>query len=166
MAWKISYTIKDEKGARAIMSFNVNDVDILTVVDLAASPLAFASEMATYIEPLISGQIVAINISIAVALPAGLKSAPELTSDVEEGATFTFATADRFPVRVRVPTFREALQTGEAVTTANAAVSDWVTMMVIPIETVGDWSVAPTDARGADLVGLLRARADFKRSRR
>lgn len=164
--WKISYTIKDEKGATAIMSINLPDVDLITITDLADSPLAFASEFAAVIDPLINGQIVAINANVHVALPAGIKAAPELSSDVEEGATFTWVTADKFTSQMRVPTFRETLINGQIVDLTNAAVIEFLEMVTIPEELPADWSIAPTDARGNDIVGLVRAKENFKRSRR
>lgn len=166
MPWQARYTIKDEKGARSVMTVNITDVNIVGLLDAAESPLEYASDLALLIEPLISGQIVAINMSVPVDLPAGLKTAPELTSDVEEGATFIFATADRFTSRVRIPTFRESLQTGENVTLTNSAVAEFVTMILIPSDLPANWSVSARDSRGADLIALSRARADFKRSRR
>lgn len=166
MAWKISYTIKDEKDARSIMGVHVTAVNIVGILDSAGSPLEYAADLALLIEPLISGQIVAININVSVPLPAGLKTAPELTSDVEEGATFTFITADKFTAQVRIPTFRETLQSGESVTLTNPDVSEFVVMVALPEELPANWSVGATDARGGDIVGVTRARADFKRSRR
>lgn len=165
--WRFTYTIKDEKSKRATVVFNVPEVDILTVADAAGSPIEYAQAIAQAIEPLIDGQITNISINIDTALPAGLKAAPLVTSDVEEGALFTFETADGFDTRARIPTFKESLITsGGLVNVLDSNVSEFLELIILPSELPADWSISASDARGANIVRLVSAEEKFKARRR
>lgn len=161
----ITFSIRDDKRQLATTSIHVEYPDL--ILEERGNPADYAAQYAEFLDDLIEGQIVAINISTSVPLPVGLKSVPNLTSDVEEGATFLWRTANGYTVRQRIPTFSESfVLDGGIVDRDTDEVSILFEMTVNPIELPADYLVSPCDSRGDDIIDLVRAIENFKRTTR
>lgn len=161
----VSWTIKDAKGQKSVMSWRVGGDDISN--DDNTGILEWAQEVAVMLDPFIAGAIVKIKLDFDVPLPAGIKTVPALNADNEEGVLLTFRTSTKFPVLMRWPTFNEneyigndkyVLDRGDPQMDALISMFDSLEMLV--------WQVESIDARG-DQVGLLaKAVDDFRRRKR
>lgn len=155
------WTILDAKGAKSVtkMNFPINvDIGVLQT---------FVSTTAELIDALIHGRIVDAGIGLAVDLSgATLKATPDVTSDVEEGARFSWSTAVGSNTTFRLPTFNEAflLPGTRFVDQADTDVDAFV-QRVLQGQTVALVNVSPSDDRGEDIEALNSARESFTSSR-
>ena len=159
----VTYSILDAKGARstAVINFPLNtDIGVLQT---------FARTTGGMIDALIKGQVVGVGVGIEVDLATvtGIKTAPVDDADVEEGARFTFQSADGYLASMRLPSFDETFMVaGTAlVDTAVTAVSNFVAR-IISGQTVGLTNVSPSTAHEEDLTALVSAVEAFQSSRR
>lgn len=160
MVWTINYTIVDEKNKTSSTEANLPDATTLADAKL------WAAEMAKLLNPLITGAITKISISLDVALPAGIRAAAASGSDVEEGGRFQFGVTGGFYTAMRLPTFLESkVNAGSKdVNIADAAVAAYITAMTTGIDLTaagGSGVVQPCDKRGADTVSLKSAVEQF-----
>lgn len=166
LVWAGTATVRDAKGETAKIPFHLETPDITAIVDAADDPVEFAQELARLMDAVISGQIIGLKLTILVALPGGIKTAPLDNSDVEEGVTFMLRTTTGAPVRLRIATFDEAFITSEGELTSDTEVTDLVELMTIPEELPADWGIGLSDNRGTPVNRLFNAEENFKRSRR
>lgn len=159
----ITYTVVDSKNERSVMKMHVPDTFAL------ANVLAFAGDVALLIDPLIGGFIINIGLVYDVSLPAGLDSAAEADTDVEEGARFSWVTSLGNFSRFRIPTFRETLiaSDSKAVDILDTDVVALINAVVNGLSETEDGTeqVAPCDGRGEDIVSLNTAREAFAKDR-
>lgn len=99
MPWKISVSIKDDKGKRSTLSYYLADEVEFSEVE------TYARDHALTLNPLIEGAIVKINVSHDIGLPAGLRAEPNPVADVEEKMKLSFLTDDLKTVTHAIPTF-------------------------------------------------------------
>lgn len=162
MYFFVSYGVRDAKNANSSMQVKFpsnNDLDTI---------MEFALSTAQLIDPLIRGQITSVGVGVALDLPGALKDAPLATSDVEEGAEFSFLTTGgaKHNTGFRIPTFDETfLVSGtREVDTANATVDALVDRITEGF-TAGLVNVSPSNLYGEDIVSLDSARESFTSSR-
>lgn len=160
----IIYSFRDGKGAIA-----TTEVQIPTSITLANATI-FAQQLALLIDPIISGIITRIGIAVSVTLPGGLNVTPNAGSDVEEGALFSFVTANNFRKQLRIPTFNETqiLSGTQAVNTADTDVAAFITAMtdgILLTGAGGTGTPTPVDTRAEDLTALDFARESFQSTR-
>lgn len=166
-AYSVIYSFRDAKGKTSN-----TEVNIPTGLTLANMTI-FAQEMAKLINPLISGVITRIGLAISVALPAGLRSVPVSTSDVEEGGKFQFGTAGGYYTGMRIPTWLESLVSAgsDDINTVSSDVAAFVAAMLNGIDLTaaspiaGTGTITPTDGRGDDITALVNAKEQFVNSR-
>lgn len=166
MGFSIIYSILDEKGKRSTTEVNLPSATAFNDV------VIFGAELAKLIDPLITGSIERVGVAYTVALPAGLgiKTTPQPSSDVEEGARFQYQTNQGNYTGMRVPTFDEAaiLPGSRLVDQVNTAVAAFLTAMESGIDLSGvggSGVVQPSDKRDEDIVSTTSAREQFVSSR-
>lgn len=159
---EIFFTIQDAKGDKSRMT-------IPAVIDTLDDAQYAIEEMGALIDPLVNGGFVSAGVTL-IGDVSGLGTSPAAVSDVQEGARFVFQTADPYYKSLRLPTFDEAylIAGSPDVDTTDADVSAFVTMMTTGINLTaagGTGSVAPSDYRFEDLVGLTSAKEDWGKNR-
>ena len=162
--------IRDGKGKKATMTFRS---EILDDSDLSGGKTyeSMADNILQDLRPVIDGEIMWANWTIPVGLDAEAIQTADPDCDVEEGALFQFETAEGFPVKVRIPTFKESLLIAGSslVNLANGAVQDFINTIIDgpdSIAGVGEDRINMTDNRGADITKLRIAKEAFKRTRK
>lgn len=162
--WTVTFTVRDEKNQTSRVQLYLPYGPITQPQD---DPVEFAQEFATRLDSVISGRVEAINLTLSADLPAGIKAAPTLDSDVEEGALFIYRTAGGYTVKQRIPTILESMINpgGGADFIGSVDLADLSTMMTQPGDLPSNWTIGPTDYRGDDIVARVDAYEDFKRSR-
>lgn len=162
--FEISFTILDAKNQRSVMSFHV---EAIPTDDPPTMPSEYARDYALLLDPLITGQIIAIGVHEIVPVPDGVKLTPLVISDVEDGALFTWRTQNNTVVKQRLPTFSEDLIDPGTffVDIEDPDVDEFIFMNTHPSEMVADWQVGPVSHRGERYLDLQGARENFKKSR-
>lgn len=161
----IVFSFQDRKGA--------NSTTIINIPSGTTMPdaILFAQEMAQLIDPLITGVINRVGISLTVDISGlGLNTTPDDDADVEEGAFFQFLTNGGFRTSNRIPTFDELKVTvgGTDVNQVDADVAAFLAAMESGINLIpsgGSGTVSPTDARDDDIVSTSIAKEAFQSSR-
>lgn len=154
--WSCNLTIQDTEGHKSVCGCYFPDAT--TLADAEAGAAAFVS----YIDAIILGGVVAVNLSKSVdvvGVPTTIAA-----SDVEEGAMFTFITDGGYYTRIRVPTFNKAtyIPDNSDDVSITAGVDNFVTWM-----TLGDQpGVQPSDYRGDDVTALSTAKESYGKQRR
>lgn len=155
------YSIQDAKGKTSNMKINFPvNVDIGQLQSLAV-------DTATMVNNIIKGKIIDAGIGLAVDLSgATIRSAPDVNSDVEEGARFLWRSAVNAITGFRIPTFDEAklLDGTKQVDLADTDVDAFVDR-IIAGKTTGVVNASPSDDRGEDIEALESARESFQSSR-
>lgn len=158
----VRYQYRDAKGelGQTEISFPLStDITVLR---------AFAINTAFLIDTLTKCQITGIHIGLTLnpLEIAGLKTAPIMGADCEEGALFTWHTTNSYLTNFRIPGFDETFVDGEdrliVLTAPDVAafiqrITDGYTATLI--------NVSPSDVHGDDIVRLLRAREHFQTTR-
>lgn len=166
-AYSVIFSFRDAKGETSS-----TEVNIPTGLTLANMTI-FAQEMAKLINPLITGVITRIGLAVSIALPAGIRTIPVSTSDVEEGGKFQFGTAGGYYTGMRIPTWNESLVSAgsDDINTVSSDVAAFVAAMLTGIDlttatpVAGTGTVGPTDGRGDDITSLVNAKEQFVKSR-
>jgi len=154
-------TIQDAPGSESIVRIHMpNNTEI-------ANFKTFIQDTAIIIDALIKGKITNLSIGLGVDLPGGIKSAPDSSADVEEGARFIFNAANGGFARVRLPTFDEAkFVTGsDLVNLTDTDVSNFVDQ-IVDGETINLQAQFPSAADESDIVSLESARSAFSSERK
>lgn len=160
-------TIQDGKGKQTTMTVPIPVPGTVT----ASSILGAARNWAEAIQDAISGKIVRAGVALIADLSGlGIPASPDPDSDVEEGARFTFRSAEGFPMRFRIPTFKEELfVSGTAIVdTADTVVDGIIDRVIDGIQFTalpGDGDVDPSTSHGEDIVAFDSARSLFQRER-
>jgi hypothetical protein len=154
-------TIQDAPGSESIVRIHMpNNTEIATFK-------IFIQNTAVLIDALIKGKITNLSVGLGVDLPGGIKSAPDSSADVEEGARFIFNAANGGSARLRLPTFDEAkFVTGsDLVNLTDTDVADFVTQ-IVDGQTITLQAQHPSAADESDIVSLDSARSAFGRERK
>jgi len=155
---KVQYSIKDAKGIVSRTLVHLPDTTSI------ANATTYAGNLAEAIDALIKGQIVSVDICVGLDISGlDLKDAPDLASDVEEGALFSYQTALGLLFRQRLPTYDEAtiLDNTRQVDLSNAGVQAYTDLI-----TDGNGTVSPTAMAGGDLTSLSSAKEQFVKNRK
>lgn len=155
---KLQYSIRDAKG---ISSRTLVHIPSATTI---ANATTFAQAFGEVIDALIKGLITSVDLCIGLDISAwDLKAAPDASSDVEEGAAFTYTDALGLLFRQRLPTFDETfvLAGTRQVDLANAGVQAYTDLI-----TAGNGTVSPTAQAGSDLTDLVTAKEQFVKNRK
>lgn len=161
----IRYTIEDDKGQKSSLSVPVSHPANQTAA--ADSVYEYAVAFAHALDAVILGRITSITVTMRIPVPAspGVKGVADPAADVEEGVLLKFATADNTIKAMRLPTFNEGYLFRENPDMTIGPVVDLLDLLTRPAELAANWTVSPTDARGAALASLLHGVEHFKASR-
>lgn len=158
----VSYTYRDSKGATS-----TNQINFPSSTDIGVLQ-QFAQSTALLIDTLTKCQITSVGIGIDIPLTSisGLKSAPVLGADVEEGARFQFSTDVDTRTGFRIPGFDEVFVAPDSrnVLLADPDVDALVQRMISGL-TFLITNVSPSDNAGNDVVTVFSARESFQKSR-
>jgi hypothetical protein len=123
-----SITILDADGNR-------KSIPIYEKYDSAAtlsSILAYVATTLGFLDLILDGQIVKQQVTLEVALPSGLKSAPVAGSNVQESGLITYLTTA--PIKRSfgqdIPAFAQTKFTGKVINLADTDVANWTGRMV------------------------------------
>jgi hypothetical protein len=155
--FNVSYSILDGDGDTSALAFKV-PAGTLTLAQITG----YAQQMATLLDAVIGGKILGIGITLDAALPGGLKAAATATSDVQEGALFTFTTATPYVDSVRVPAWLETLFTGKEVNLAGTGVGAFRDGLLNGIDVAGT-TVAASDRYENDYTSLKSSVKSFRK---
>lgn len=142
----LSYTVEDADGDQKSVPFYFPDSAI------SAADLQDASDtLATFLDGVIDGKIIAANLTRGIDLPGTLKANPVANSEVQKGALLHFRRAGQTRIfSIFVPSWTPAKFTGDVVNNAAAGVSTLTSTIVDGItEASGDVDIS--DEFGNDL---------------
>lgn len=117
----------DAKGSRASLPLYAHIDDSATIPLL----LAGMSAMVSAVDNITEAQILSHSITLLGTNPVGLKAAPVVNSDVEEGALFSFS-LNGLPSKsmgYEIPAFVQAYFSGKEVNLSEQDVIDFITQM-------------------------------------
>lgn len=142
----LSYTVEDADGDQKSVPFYFPDSSI------SSADLQDASDtLATFLDGVIDGKIIAANLTRGIDLPLTLKANPVANSEVQKGALLHFRRAGQTRIySIFVPSWTPSKFTGDVVNDAAAGVSSLTDTIVDGItEASGDVEVS--DEFGNDL---------------
>ena len=149
----ISVQIIDDAGRSDSVLISVPDTTTLAEIQ------AWLDTNATYIDGITGGKLNKASVSLALTLPAGLKSQPLTDHPVQWGANFGFsANGTNYRHTVRVPAIAQTMVTAGAVDTSGASAQGFIGAMVS-----GSDGVLPTDRYENDLNGFIEASPTFRK---
>lgn len=142
----LSYTVEDADGDQKSVPFYWPNSDI------SAADLQDASDtLATFLDAVIDGKIIAANVTRGIDLPGGLKGSPVANSEVQKGALLHFRRAGQTRIySIWVPSWTPAKFTGDEVNDAAGGVSTLTDTIVDGI-TEASGNVEFSDEFGNDL---------------
>lgn len=159
----ISATIRDAKTLatarvrnKQVSSEFINDT-AMTLADITAHHDEFIQKL----DDVTDGVIESSSITIYPALPAGLKASPVAGSDVQEGASLSFAvTGSNYSEAFRVPAIKSTLLGADGQSVPNAG--DMATF--ITFLTGGGTSAHPAvDKAGVDIAAFIAGKKSFRK---
>lgn len=154
----ISLTIQDADGDKKSVALYWPNTDISSS-DLDAVILDFAGAM----DAVIDGKIVAVSVTRAHDVPAGLKASPVANCEVQKGALLHFRRAGQTRIySIFVPTWTPAKFTIDAVNDAASGVST-LTTMLFTTNTQASGDVALSDEFGNDLSSYVNGEKTFRK---
>lgn len=109
------------------------------------------------VDKIIDSQIVAVEITLTLVLPGGIKSSPANNVLNERGGLLSFTTTGPRKDSVWFPGFSKALMPGDTVETSNADVQAVVTMLTTPTTAANIRPLTPQDYEWATLLAGKRA---------
>lgn len=157
-------TIQDGKGKKTNMTLPLP----IPGTTSAANVFSAARNWAEAIQDAISGKIVRAGVALIADLGGlGIPAAPDPNSDVEEGALWSFLSADGFRTQFRIPTFKEELFVeGTTIVDMTDTVNDAIMDRVIDgIEYAVGQDLDPSTNHGEDITAFEYARSAFRRER-
>jgi hypothetical protein len=154
----ISFTIQDDDGDKKSLAMYWPNSDI-TSDDIDAVIL----DLAGALDAVIDGKIVAVNVTRAHDVPAGLKADPVAHCEVQKGALLHFRRDGQTRIySMFVPTWTPAKFTGDEVNDAAAGVST-LTSFVTTTNTQASGNVAISDEFGNDLSSYVNGEKVFRK---
>lgn len=149
----ISFTIEDENANRG------NVVVPVPTGGTLAEYQGYANALATDLDDVTGGKIIAAHIELSLTVPGGLKAAPVADHFIQAGANMGYD-VDATPYRhtVRIPAFMLSKLVGEEVNAADAQVVVWNLEM-----TVGDGTLQASDRYGNDLTSFIGGLLTFRK---
>lgn len=162
-AFALTYTVRDEDN-RGSGSFTINLPTNLTIPQIGE----FAIEMAPLLQAVMTGRIASVGVSIVFDLPPGsVNTTASPGSDLEEGAIFSFMTADNVPTTFRIPTFNENLMVSgtDNVDVTLPSVAAIITAIEDGLTVTSGATIEPVGPREEALTVIDSALESFKRYR-
>lgn len=157
-------TIEDGKTKQSQMLLNVTSTSADTDVE---DQLEVARQTQLLVDSCIGGQIVRCGLILDVDLDAGIKTTPDVDSDIEEGALFIWSSENGHNTKARIPTFLESkiINTLRIVDLTDADVIAFNDTVIDGIEVTAPRVIEFQDNRGDDVTTLISARESFVSSR-
>lgn len=145
----VSFSLIDDDGTTKSMPVYFDSSESV------ASIITTASDIATALDALSGAAITGISMTLSVAIPVGLKTAPVANIEAVRGALLGFNVDEsNYRHSIFVPGAIEAAFTGRVVNLANVQVSNFVSV-------VGGG--ATTNPEGLDLQGVISGIKSFRR---
>lgn len=119
---------------------------------------AFADVAAPLIDAVTGSEIEDIDMTVALALPAGLKGAPLAASLNERGGLIGLDTAGQFNDSVRIPAIRTTIMPGDTFPLTQADVANFIAFLL-----AGDAVVIPRNRDGFVFNAGLYGKKSFRR---
>jgi len=159
-------TLIDEKGSSSTVSLNIVLPSSVTMTNLQEIGERWAEDL----DNVTGCQVEALAVMYEVDLSdpgLSLKNSPDIGSDIEEGARFSFGTPSGFVTEFRIPGFLESLITAgtRAVNVLAPAVVEILTDVIAGIGYGVGVDIDASDNRGEDISRLTSAVEQFVRSR-
>jgi len=157
-------TIEDGKGSQSQMLFNITNTSTDTDIQ---DQLEVARQSQLLIDSCIGGQIVRCGLIVDVDLDAGIKTTPDIDSDVEEGAQFIWKSETNHNTGTRIPTFLES-KINNTLRTVDMTDADVIALndaIIDGIEVTAPRVIEFQDNRGDDITFIQSAREHFVKSR-
>lgn len=152
----LSFSVEDSDG-------DSNTVPLFVQSGLTlAQYTSFAQAVAPILDAVTGAKMTGINVTMGIALPAGLKAAAVDGIENQKGGLFTFNTPARYKHSIRVPAFLASLFSGKNVDLEGAGVPALVNMFTGGLD-VGGTQVTPRDGYDNDLVSLSTATKSHRR---
>lgn len=161
---QIVLTIKDGKGKSSNMLIPIPVPGTVTAANLFSA----ARNWAEAIQDAITGKITRAGVALTADLGGlGIPAQPNPDSDVEEGALWSFASAEGHEMKFRIPTFKEELFIpGTTIVDMADTVCDGIFDRVIDgIEYAIGQDLDPSTSHGEDITAFNFARSQFQRER-
>lgn len=155
--FNVSYSILDGDGDTSALAFKV-PAGTLTLAQITG----YAQQVATLLDVVIGGKITGLAITLEAALPGGLKASATGTSDVQEGALFSFVNASPYIDSIRVPAWNEDLFVGKEVNTEGTGVGNFISALITGLDVSGA-TVAASDRYENDYTSLKSAVKSFRK---
>jgi len=155
-----SYQIQD--ADKEIASFDLNFVN---TSNLLTDILLFLSANVTpKLDLVTDGAIRKIRLTLLIALPGGLKSAPTAGAENERTGLFTCALANtQKSFGIDVPAFASAKFAAGSILAADAAVASFETLLS---GVAGADNCYVTDDKGNEVIAVRKARKTFRKHRK
>jgi len=154
---------KDGKGNEGQSLINIVNQDEESDI---AQQIEAAVQHQIFVDALTGCQIVRCGLLIDVPIDVSLKSTPESTSDLEEGAEFIFRADNTFTSQIRIPGFLDSkfVSASPEVDLTDSDVLDFVDSMTDGLDG-GSGLLDVQSSRGDDLTTLASAKKSFQKSR-
>lgn len=160
VALELTYTVTDAKGAQSTTTINVPTGFSLPQYT------EFAAGMATLIDTILRGRVSGADLCVAADISGLALNIPPGDDDVEEVASFVFATSEGRRVSLNIPGAPDNIAisgSDDLNTDSNASVQAVVNMMTNGIAVTGG-TIQPCDVGEDDIVLLIEARERFRSS--
>lgn len=108
-----------------------------------AQYLAFAQTAAPLLDAITGAKIASSDLTVDLALPAGLKASPDADALNERGGLIGMETAGQFNDSVRIPAILWSIMSGDSFSLADPDISAFILML-----TAGDGTVFPRNRHG------------------
>lgn len=166
---QVTLTVRDAKNKPGQHRFfiDLDDPTWNTNDQILVDVVAYLQEVASRVDAIIRGAIVEISLTMSIPLPGGIRTSPELDSDVEEKAKLAYNQPGLAPFENTIPSFDHTLfPTGSTVLDPNsvADVSYLVQLLVNSTEAL-DWAGeygGITNGRGEVLTVTPTVKKTFK----
>lgn len=160
MTYTLTYSVRDGKGQTGVFTVRVGEDEI------PGDVIAFAIEFAGMVEAMINGVIDHILFSFRV--PYVGANEPGLTSDVEEILYMVSKDTTGISSKYAIPTINElfVLPGTSEIDRSAPEVAALITALENGVDIGGGTIVAPTSARGNDIVEVVEAIEKFRSKRK
>lgn len=156
MTYVVSISLTDSDGDTNSAPFYLDTTYTLAEYE------GFGQQIAALVDSTSDSKIDAINLTLSIALPGGLKANAVANSENQKGANLAFNTATRYKHTLRIPALTPAKFSGKSVNTSDADVTALVNAMTAGL-TVSGTDMFPRDPYGNDIVSLATAVKSFRR---
>jgi len=153
----LSISVEDADGNQKSFADYISYNDATATLSSLAA--AVSAEVATF-DAVTDAKVLSATLALEYVLPEGLKTDPEVGSNVQESGLLNFDTdsPDGLTYSQAIPAMKQAGFTGKTVNGGQTDVAAWVTL----VTTVGTFS-SLDDRRAFRLISLRRGRKSFRK---